>query len=54
LRVSPIEIVKKDWMLFKPREGDARPNRTMSGGKYYGGFSDHLPVVVRVISGNTK
>lgn len=54
LHVSPIEIVKKDWMLFKPREGDARPNRTMSGGKYYGGFSDHLPVVVRVISGNTK
>ncbi|MCC7318703.1 MAG: hypothetical protein IT219_09225 [Bacteroidales bacterium] len=54
LRVSPIEIVKKDWMLFHPKEGDARPNRTMSGGKYYGGFSDHLPVVVRLVSRNVN
>lgn len=54
LRVSPIEIIKKDWMLFKPREGDARPNRTMSGGRYYGGFSDHLPVVVRLFSKTSR
>ncbi|KAF0131288.1 MAG: endonuclease/exonuclease/phosphatase family protein [Bacteroidetes bacterium] len=48
LKASPIEIVKKEWMLFKPSQGEARPNRTMSGGKYYGGFSDHLPVIIRL------
>ncbi len=42
------EIVKKDWMLFKGSNGVARPNRTMSGGKYFGGFSDHLAVMVRL------
>jgi endonuclease/exonuclease/phosphatase family metal-dependent hydrolase len=48
IKASPIEIVKKNWMLFKPAQGEARPNRTMSGGKYYGGFSDHLPVFIRL------
>lgn len=42
------EIVKKDWMLFKGSNGVARPNRTMSGGRYFGGYSDHLPVLVRL------
>lgn len=41
-------IVKKDWMLFKGSNGIAKPNRTMSGTKYFGGFSDHLPVMVKL------
>lgn len=48
LLTSDIEIVKHDWMLFKPNQGEARPNRTMSGGRYFGGFSDHLPVLIRL------
>ena len=42
-------IVKKDWMLFKGSNGIAKPNRTMSGSKYFGGFSDHLPVMVKLV-----
>jgi len=56
------EIVKYDWMLYKPRKGDPRPSRTAAGkprkgdprpsrtaaGKYYGGFSDHLPVLINL------
>ncbi len=38
-------VVKYDWMLFKPKNGEARPNRTAAK-NYYGGFSDHLPVMI--------
>lgn len=48
LKVQEMEIVKKHWMLFQGSGGVARPDRTMSGGRYFGGFSDHLPVMVRL------
>lgn len=50
LKAGPIQIIKKDWMLFTPSRGEARPNRTQSGNNYYGGFSDHLPVMVKIHS----
>ncbi len=40
-------IVKKNWMLYHPKKGPARPNRT-SAGRYYGGYSDHLPVFITI------
>lgn len=40
-------IMKEDWMLFHPEKGEARPNRTATK-NYYGGYSDHLPVFIRV------
>ncbi len=44
-------IFKEDWMLYKPKEGEARPSRTASR-NYYGGFSDHLPVYIQVSTTN--
>lgn len=44
--VRAFEVVKHPWMLYQPNKGDARPNRMSSGGRYFGGFSDHLPVVL--------
>ncbi len=41
------EIFKKSWMLYHLKEGPAVPNRT-EGRNYYGGYSDHLPVIVRM------
>jgi len=41
------EVFKKSWMLFQPKKGSAVPNRT-AGRKYYGGYSDHLPVLVKM------
>jgi len=41
------QIVKYDWMLYKPKEGEPRPSRTAAK-YYYGGFSDHLPVMINV------
>lgn len=42
------KIFKKDWLMFQPKNGEARPNRTASGRNYYGGFSDHLPVLLEM------
>ena len=45
---SPKQVVfKEDWMLYQPKKGPARPSRTAAG-RYYGGYSDHLPVMVRI------
>jgi hypothetical protein len=41
------EIFKKSWMLYHFKKGPAVPNRT-AGKNYYGGYSDHLPVIVRM------
>ncbi len=44
LKHPDIQIHKPDWVLFEDNKGLKRPNRTASGGRYYGGYSDHLPV----------
>lgn len=42
-------VFNRDWMLFYHKKtSQYRPNRTFSGGKYYGGYSDHLPVSVDI------
>ncbi|UBM61830.1 endonuclease/exonuclease/phosphatase family protein [Candidatus Sulfidibacterium hydrothermale] len=45
--VNQEEVFKKDWMLYHPKKGPAVPNRT-AGRHYYGGYSDHLPVMVKM------
>jgi len=45
---SPNQIVfKEDWILYQPKKGPARPSRTAAG-RYYGGYSDHLPVMINI------
>jgi endonuclease/exonuclease/phosphatase family metal-dependent hydrolase len=46
--MESVEIVKKDWMLFVNDKGVASPNRTYGGNNYYGGFSDHLPIYMKI------
>lgn len=48
LRVKSFEVFSRPWMLYNDNRGNARPNRTMSGSRYFGGYSDHLPVVLRL------
>ena len=43
-----VTIIKKEWMLYINDSGDAYPNRTYGGPNYYGGFSDHLPIYMRM------
>lgn len=43
-----IRILKEEWMMYThPKYGDSRPNRSYGGKKYFGGYSDHLPVYVQ-------
>jgi hypothetical protein len=41
-------IYKQKWLLFDHPKYGEMPNRTYSGTKYYGGFSDHLPVYIDI------
>jgi hypothetical protein len=44
-------IFKESWMLFNHPKYGEMPNRTYSGPKYHGGYSDHLPVYIDVVFG---
>jgi hypothetical protein len=39
-------VLMHDWMLFENKEGVMVPERMSTGKKYFGGYSDHLPVYV--------
>jgi len=41
-------IFDADWLLYRNDHRNVlKPNRTYSGRKYYGGYSDHLPVYIK-------
>jgi endonuclease/exonuclease/phosphatase family metal-dependent hydrolase len=42
-------IFTEKWMLFDHPKYGYIPNRTYSGPRYYGGYSDHLPVYIDLI-----
>ena len=44
-------IYNVKWLLFDHPKYGPMPNRTYSGTKYYGGFSDHLPVYIDIVLG---
>lgn len=45
-KAGSTQVFVKDYMLYKAGTPEARPNRTYSGrDRYFGGYSDHLPVV---------
>jgi hypothetical protein len=46
------EVFKKKWMLYKRRNGVMVPNRTASSRSYFGGYSDHLPVMTKMVVKN--
>lgn len=41
-------IFVEDWMLYTSDNGKQYPNRSYGGSYYYGGYSDHLPVWVKL------
>jgi len=48
LSSKDISIFKPEWLLYHNKKyNDWRPNKTYGGPKYYGGYSDHLPVYVQ-------
>jgi predicted extracellular nuclease len=39
-------ILDNEELLFTQRDGNKKPNSTYGGRRYYGGYSDHLPVYI--------
>lgn len=53
LKITPNSgtIVKHRWMLYENKEfNDFLPSRYFSRDGYFGGYSDHLPVLVKVMT----
>ncbi len=48
LAANPI-IFKRDWMMYNNNKYGPSPNRTYGGPRYFGGYSDHLPVSLELI-----
>lgn len=46
--VDEAVIFDAGYLLYKDKNGVSHPNRTMSSDKYFGGYSDHLPVCVKI------
>ncbi|MCB0517584.1 MAG: hypothetical protein H6577_23165 [Lewinellaceae bacterium] len=46
LHFSKASIFRQEWMMYNDDRNGPRPNRTYGGDRYFGGFSDHLPVMV--------
>lgn len=42
------QFFKPDWLLYHDKNNGAKPNRTYSGSNYTGGYSDHLPILLRL------
>lgn len=42
------DIFSAEWMMFEHPKNGKTPNRTYGGENYYGGFSDHLPVYLKL------
>jgi len=42
-------IVRHDDLLYFYKDGGSKPNSTYGGERYFGGFSDHLPVSMTLI-----
>lgn len=43
-----VGMVRHDWMMYKRSDGTMAPSRSYSRNKYYGGYSDHLPVYMKL------
>lgn len=41
-------IFQADWMMYKDEKYGISPSRTFGGDRYFGGYSDHLPVFVEL------
>jgi predicted extracellular nuclease len=41
-------VMREEKLLFRDKEGIARPSRSYAGDSYKGGYSDHLPVFIKL------
>lgn len=42
------QIVRKEWMMYTNDKGEVYPARSYGGKNYYGGYSDHLAIMLKM------
>ena len=47
--VRDAEPFREEWMMYQSERFGAQPSRTYGGPNYYGGFSDHLPIRLKLV-----
>lgn len=49
LEENSLDIFKKDFMMYYDKKyKEYKPNRTYGGPRYFGGYSDHLPILLHL------
>ena len=48
MQLLSVGAFQKDFMLYTNEKGEVYPSRSFGGKKWFGGFSDHLPVFCRI------
>ncbi len=48
LQFQSAHIFKEEFLMYKDEKYGLRPSRTYGGPRYFGGYSDHLPVFVEM------
>lgn len=49
VHTNAAKILKEQWMLYTNKETqESKPNATYGGEKYFGGYSDHLPIYMEL------
>ena len=48
LKYANSVIFQQEWMMYKDEKYGLSPSRTYGGDRYFGGYSDHLPVYVEL------
>jgi predicted extracellular nuclease len=49
LEMNSLEIFQTDFMMYYDKKyKEFKPNRTYGGPRYYGGYSDHLPILLHL------
>ncbi len=49
LEANTVYVIRKDFLLYHNDKYGDSPNKTYSGSKYFGGYSDHLPIYMQLI-----
>ena len=48
VKMNSYEVIKHQWFMYTDDKGEEYPARTYGGPNYYGGYSDHLPIMLRI------
>ena len=49
VKIKSVGSFQREYMLYTNNKGESRPSRTFGGSNWYGGFSDHLQLILNFV-----